>query len=192
MEVDPIRVAAKVTAVLEELGVPYFIGGSVASTLYGMVRTTQDVDIVARLQNEHLEPFVKRLQPEFFIDEQMVADAVRRHASFNIIHRDSMFKVDVFISEGRRFAEKQFTRARREALSSDPEISALVSSPEDTILAKLDWYRKGGEVSERQWRDILGLLKMQGASLDQEYLHVTAGELQLGDLLARAIEQAGV
>lgn len=192
MDIDPILVAAKVTAVLEELGVPYFIGGSVASTLYGMVRTTQDVDIVAKLQNEHLEPFIRKLQPAFFIDEHMVTDAIRRRASFNIIHRESMFKVDVFIPKEHGFAQKQFSRARKEALSSEPEISAVVSTPEDTILAKLHWYRLGGEISDQQWRDILGLLKMQSSALDQEYLRGTAEELQLADLLAKAIEQAGV
>lgn len=190
-EIDPILVAAKVTRVLEELGVPYFIGGSVASTLHGMVRTTQDVDIIANLQDQHAQPFVNRLFAEFFIDEQMVADAIQRHASFNIIHRESVFKVDVFIPEEREFAEKQFSRSRIEILYSDPEIKAVVSTPEDTILAKLRWYRQGGEVSDQQWRDILGLLKVQGSTLDRDYLRATAGELHLLDLLNKALEEAG-
>lgn len=128
MEIDPIQVAAKVTSTLEELKVPYFIGGSVASTLHGMVRTTQDVDIVAKLRGEHVQSFVENLSSAFFIDDKMVAEAVARHSSFNIIHRESLFKVDVFVAGEPGFNDKQIARARRESLSTKPEIQAMVST----------------------------------------------------------------
>jgi hypothetical protein len=96
MQNEPVEVTLKVTDVFEKLGVPYLIGGSLASTLYGMVRTTQDSDIVAEMQHEHLAPFVSALQDEFYLDEEMIADSIRRNGSFNIIHRETMFKVDVF------------------------------------------------------------------------------------------------
>jgi hypothetical protein len=190
MQLEPVFVTAKVTSALEKLDVPYFIGGSLASTLYGMVRTTQDADIIAELRPGHVRALVDALQDEFYVDDEMIADAVDHRSSFNIIHRESMFKVDVFIPIERDFLRKQFARASRETLSTEPEIQAVVASPEDTILAKLEWYRLGGEVSERQWRDVQGLLEVQADALDFEYLRATAIELNLQDLLERALKEA--
>jgi hypothetical protein len=184
---EPVFVTAKVTAALEQLGIPYFIGGSLASTLHGMVRTTQDSDIVAAMTMENILPFLQSLQGEFFMDGELIAEAVARRASFNIIHRESAFKVDVFIPSERPFIKKQFARARMETLSADPEVRAMVATAEDTLLAKLEWYRMGGEQSERQWRDVLGVLKVQAGTLDLEYLRTTAGELKVEDLLERAL-----
>jgi len=191
MPADPIAVTVYVTKVLEKIGVPYFIGGSLASTLYGMVRTTQDSDIIADLRAEQVILLVNALKSEFYIDDEMILDAIIHLSSFNIIHRESMFKVDVFIPHPSSFVKMQFSRARKESLSSDPQMAANVASPEDTLLAKLDWYRMGGEVSERQWRDVLGVLKVQAGALDVDYLHRMARELQIEDLLNRAIQDAG-
>jgi hypothetical protein len=190
MILEPILVTARVTSVLETLNVPYFIGGSLASTLYGMVRSTQDSDIVAELRNEHVQPFIGALQDDFYIDDEMIGDAITHQSSFNIIHRESFFKVDVFIPSKRAFTMSQFSRARREILSTDPEIQAMVSTAEDSLLAKLEWYRKGGEVSEQQWRDVLGILKVQAGALDLDYLHQMANEIKVADLLERALKDA--
>ena len=190
MQNEPVEVTLKVTSVLEKLGVPYLIGGSLASTLYGMVRTTQDSDIIAEMRPEHIQPFVSALQDEFFIDEEMIADAVQHNSSFNIIHRDSMFKVDIFIPRPRPFLRSQLTRAQRQTFDLEPEISANFASAEDTILSKLEWYRMGGEASERQWRDILGVLKTRAGELELDYLRKWAGELKVGDLLERAFKES--
>jgi hypothetical protein len=190
MLIEPIIVTAKVTSALEKLAIPYFIGGSLASTLHGMLRTTQDSDIIAEMSLRHIRPFVDALQGEFYVDEEMIADAISHQSSFNIIHRESMFKVDVFIPRDRTFVREQFSRAREETLSIDPEIRAVVSTAEDILLAKLEWYRMGGEVSERQWRDVLGVLKVQEGALDMDYLRQMARELKVEDLLARAIQAA--
>lgn len=189
MHNEPLEVTLKVTSVLESLGVPYFIGGSLASTLYGMVRTTQDADIVAEMRPEHLAPFVAALQDEFYMDDEMIAEAVQRHSSFNIIHRETMFKVDVFIPRPRPFLQAQLARAQRQAFVFENKVSARFASPEDIILAKLEWYRSGGEVSERQWRDILGVLKTQAGMLDLNYLRQWAIELGVSDLLERVLEE---
>ncbi|HEY9076175.1 MAG TPA: hypothetical protein VIO61_06510 [Anaerolineaceae bacterium] len=93
MQNEPIEVTVRVTQVLEKLNIPYLIGGSLASALYGMVRTTQDADIVAEMRLEHLKPFVMALQNDFYLDDEMIAESIRNHSSFNIIHRESMFKV---------------------------------------------------------------------------------------------------
>ena len=188
MQNEPIEVTLKVTSVLEELGIPYLIGGSLASTLHGMVRTTQDSDIIAEMRSKHILLFVEALQSEFFLDEEMIADAVRRNSSFNIIHRETMFKVDVFIPQPRPFQKSQFSRAQRQTFQLGSDLSANFASAEDTILSKLEWYRLGGEVSERQWRDILGVLKTRAGELDLDYLHRWAKELNVADLLARALK----
>ena len=189
MQNEPIEVTLKVTNVFEKLSVPYLIGGSLASTLYGMVRTTQDSDIVAEMQLEHLQPFVSALQDEFYVDDEMISESIQRNSSFNIIHRETMFKVDVFIPHPRPFLQSQLARAQRQTFTFETEISAKFASPEDTILSKLEWYRLGGEVSDRQWRDILGVLKTRQGELDLDYLQKWAGELKVTDLLERALKE---
>jgi hypothetical protein len=187
---EPIEVTFKVTDVFEKLGIAYLIAGSLASTLYGMVRTTQDSDIVANMRPEHLQPFVSALQDEFYIDEEMIAESIQRNSSFNIIHRETMFKVDVFIPRPRPFLQAQLDRAQRQTFSLETEMSAKFASPEDTILSKLEWYRMGGEVSDRQWRDIIGVLKTRAGELDLEYLRKWATELHVNDLLERALGES--
>ena len=187
---EPIAATVQVTAVLEELGIPYFIAGSLASTIYGMVRTTQDSDLVTEMRPEHVESFVQALEGEFYLDEGMITDAVTQQTSFNIIHRANMFKVDVFVPQVRPFVKEQLSRARRQVLATEPQAEAMVATAEDTLLAKLDWYRMGGEGSERQWRDVLGILEVQAGSLELDYLHKWAKELRVSDLLERALGQS--
>jgi hypothetical protein len=190
MQNEPIEVTLRVTAVLEKLGIPYLIGGSLASTLHGMVRTTQDSDIITEMSPEHIQPFVASLQNEFFIDEEMIAEAIQRNSSFNILHRDTMFKVDVFVPSPRPFQKSQLARAQRQAFELETQISAKFASAEDTILSKLEWYRLGGETSERQWRDILGILKTRTGELDLQYMKNWAKDLNVTDLLERALGQS--
>ncbi|UYN89354.1 MAG: hypothetical protein KIT08_09670 [Anaerolineales bacterium] len=153
-----------------------------------MVRTTQDADIVAKLKMQDAKPLVAALQKDFFIDEQMVTGAIVSRSSFNILHIGTMFKVDIFIPSERKFTQQQFARSKTAALSLEHAVQAVVASPEDTILAKLEWYKQGGEVSERQWRDILGLIAVQRDLLDINYLKQTAAQLGLTALLAKAFE----
>jgi hypothetical protein len=187
---EPISVTILVTKVFEELNIPYLSGGSLASTIYGMVRTTQDVDIIADMKLGHVNPFIAALKSEFYLDDELIADSVLHNSSFNIIHRQTMFKADVFIPWESPFQQSQHTRARKQILSTQPEISAYFASPEDTILAKLDWYRKGNDISERQWRDVLGVLKLRQGDLDLEYLRKWATELNISDLLEKALKES--
>ena len=190
MQNEPIEVTLLVTKVFEKLGVHYLIGGSLASTLYGMVRTTQDSDIIVQMRPEHIRPFVSALESEFYIDQEMVAESIQRHSSFNIIHRETMFKVDIFIPSSRPFLRSQLARAQEQTFTFESQVSAKFASPEDTILSKLEWYRMGGEVSDRQWRDILGVLKAQAGRIDLDYLRQWAKELKVGDLLKRALTES--
>lgn len=190
MQNEPLEVTLKITGVFEKLGVPYLIGGSLASALHGMVRTTQNADIVAEMRQAHLQPFVSALQQEFYVDDEMIAEAIRRNSSFNIIHREAMFKVDVFIPRPHPFLQSQLARAQRQVFTFEAEASAKFASPEDTILSKLEWYRTGGEISDSQWRDVLGILKIRAGELDLDYLRRWAGELKVGDLLERALKES--
>lgn len=190
MQNEPVEVTLKVTDVFEKLNIPYLIGGSLASALYGMIRTTQDSDIVAEMRLEHLQPFVSALQDEFYMDDEMITKSILSNTSFNIIHRESMFKVDVFIPRPRPFLQSQLVRAQRQIFLFESEVSAKFCSPEDIVLVKLEWYRMGGEASERQWRDVLGVLKTRAGELDLNYLQQWADELKIDDLFERAMRES--
>jgi hypothetical protein len=188
MALDQVEVLLKVVAVLERLNIPYLVGGSYASSVHGVVRATNDIDLLAAIKPEQAKEFADSLQDEFYADEQAIMRAVRARQHFNIIHLDSMFKIDFFIAKPIAFHEKQMERRRLEPVGRDARQSVYVTTPEDTILAKLVWYRKGNEISDQQWRDILGVIRVQDDKLDLEYLHRWAEELEVADLLARAME----
>lgn len=176
-----------VVQILEDLAIPYYIGGSVASSAHGLPRSSIDADVIVALGERNVRPLFQRLEPQYYVDEGHMLDAVRRRRSFNAIHLATMFKVDLFVSKGRPFDDEAMRRAGEQSLDTDPASRPFrVASPEDAVIAKLEWYRAGGEVSERQWADIVGLLKTVGPGLDDAYLDRWAAALGVQDLLARA------
>ncbi len=185
-----VDVLLLVTQALESLGVRYYIGGSLASIAYGEIRLTHDADVIADLQPDHAQTLVNMLGKDFYIDEEMILEAIEHKRSFNLIHYQSIYKVDVFIPAGRPFDQNQLDRRVDKTLSDRPVQRAYVASPEDTVLAKLEWYEMGHRVSERQWRDALGVLAVQAGRLDLAYLRRWAAELKLSDLLERALVEA--
>ena len=187
MLAEPVAVTLLVTHALETLGVSYLIGGSLASALHGVVRTTLDTDLVAELRSEHVAPLIQALSRTFYIDAEAAHDAIQRRSSFNLIHLETMFKVDIFVSKQRPFDQAQFTRRTAQIVAPAPEQTAYIASAEDTILTKLEWYRLGGEMSERQWRDVLGIIQVQVNRLDLGYLRHWAVELGVADLLEKAL-----
>ena len=184
---QPIQVTLKVVTAFERLGIPYLIGGSLASAVYGIVRATMDADLVADIKSSHISSLVSLLENEFYIDGEMILDAIQHNSSFNLIHLATMFKVDVFVLKQRPFDINQMQRRISQPVGDSPEDRAFFSTAEDIVLAKLEWFRAGGETSERQWRDILGMLDIQGERLDFEYLQKWAAILGIQDLLQRAI-----
>ena len=187
IDAEPIAVTLRVAAEFDRLGVEYLVGGSLASSVHGLPRTTQDVDLVARLAGRHVHDLVSALEQEFYIDADMAHDAIRRRASFNIIHLATMLKVDIFVFSGDALSQEEMRRKVAVALR---DRAIWFASPEDIVLQKLDWYRKGHGISERQWRDVIGVIAVQGDGFELEYARAWAERLALTDLLDRAVEEA--
>jgi hypothetical protein len=175
---------------LRSLGIRHYVGGSIASSAHGIARASADADVIAELGSGQVEPLARALSGAYYVPEERMRDAALRRASFNLIHLATMLKVDVFVSKGRPFDARAMERA-----SPGPNAGAAgpvpVASAEDTVLAKLEWFRRGGETSERQWGDVLGVLRVGGPVLDRAYLEEFARQLGVADLLARALAEAG-
>ncbi|MHC4119940.1 MAG: hypothetical protein ACYSWO_20795 [Planctomycetota bacterium] len=189
---DIIEALNKVIACFDKLGIKYYIGGSVASSAHGMARATADVDLVADIEMSQVDGLVRDLEAEYYTSAGMVKDAIRRRASFNLIHLETMIKIDVFIAEDQPYNSEAFARRRSNTLDEESSRKFYLSSPEDIVLSKLRWYRKGRGVSEQQWKDVLGVLKVQGDKLDLEYLKHWASKLNLSKLLNRSLDDAGI
>ena len=190
MNEEPVAVTMLVIEALEQLHIPYFIGGSLASNFYSIARSTLDADIVAAIYLEQVDSLVELLQPAFYLDAGAIRDAVQRRRCFNVIHLATMFKVDIFVAGEDAFTREQFRRRERQVVAQNPEQKAFVASVEDMILAKLQWYNLGGGVSDRQWRDVLEMLKACQEHLDNDYLDYWAAERGVDELLAKARREA--
>jgi hypothetical protein len=185
-----IAAVRPVAAAFEAFGVRYYLAGSVASSAHGIARASLDADIVADLRAEHVDPIAERLAHEYYVPLDRLRSAVAERTSCNFIHLATMFKIDVFVSKGRPFDDEAAARARPQALGEDTDAPRLpVASPEDTVLAKLEWFRRGGETSERQWWDIVGVLRVT-ADVDRSYLRRWAAALGVADLLQQALADA--
>ena len=186
-----IQALTPLVEVLDRFGIAYYIGGSVASSVHGRRRYTQDVDVVAALQLKHVQTLVAMLQQEYYIDADMIRGAIQNRSSFNLLHHDTGVKVDVFVQKTGPFAQQELRRAREDILVVGCR-PFFFASPEDMILAKLDWWKSGGGVSNRQWNDILEIIKEKHAALDISYLRQSAPMLGVVDVLEKAFNDAGL
>ena len=189
---DILRALKPVIIVLEKLSVQYYIGGSIASSIYGIARATMDVDIVADIKLSHVSSLKELLSGEYYIDEEMIKDAIRTFSTFNLIHLETMIKIDVFIHKPQAYMEEALKRKIKDTLEETKDATEFFfSSPEDILLKKLQWYEIGGRISNRQWLDVIGIIKVQSKNLDIEYLRKWGEILQLKDLLSTAFQEAG-
>jgi hypothetical protein len=189
--VGQVAVLLLVAEALDELGIEFHVGGSLASGVHGVPRQTRDIDLVVALDARDVEPLLARLGEAFYADGRELARAVRERKSTNLVHIDSGVKVDLFVRGSAPFDRSEFDRAGHVVLGEGPGRPVRIKSAEDTVLRKLHWYRTGGEVSERQWSDVVGLLKTRIGTLDEPYLDRWARELGVLDLLAEAVREAG-
>jgi hypothetical protein len=184
-----LRATLEIAAILDQLGLDYLVGGSLASSLHGTPRSTEDADIALDLPAERVAELIEALEGRFYVDEERARSAVARQASFNVIHLETMFKVDLFVIGRDSLGRAELARRQRHAVGPEAQEIA-VASAEDTVLQKLLWYRLGNEVSDRQWRDLVGVLRVQGGRIDRRYLSQWAAKLGLEGLLAEALAEA--
>jgi len=185
---SPLDHVVAVGRLLDSVGVPWVLGGSLASSIVGEPRTTVDVDIAVLFDRADVERLVALFESDYYVSLDMVRDAVERGSSFNLLHHDTGMKIDLFALGDGVLDRNQLQRRTLVRLDSDTEI--WVGSAEDQILRKLSWYRMGGEVSDRQWRDVLAIIRVQGARIDRSELASVARQAGLDDLVTRAIEDS--
>jgi hypothetical protein len=184
---EALQVAFLVLEILQRFGVRYHLGGSYASSIHGVPRQTHDVDLVVDLGPGRERELANTLEGAFYVDERSIARAVSEHSSFNLVHLATGVKVDLFVKGLAAFDESEFERSVVVRLGDDPPRDVYVKSAEDTVLRKLLWFRLGGEVSDRQWEDVRGIVGVQAERLDAEYLRRWADRLGIRDLLDRAM-----
>lgn len=179
-----------IAATLERLGIPYVVGGSLASSCRGMARFTMDIDIVAQIEPGQAERLSAVLGPDWYADAAQIGDAISAGRAFNLIHIPTSFKVDVFPAIG-EFELSQLKRGTQETLEVLGETGVYpVATAEDILLAKLQWFRDGGETSDREWADITGIVALN-PGLDRAYVEAWATQLGVRELLTKALADGG-
>lgn len=186
---SPLDLVRQMAAILDELDVKYALGGSMASSLIGEPRTTVDVDIAIKLVDGAGTALLERVDAEFYVPIDAARVAIEAHTSFNLIDTSHGLKVDLFVLGDGLLDRMQIERRMNIAVPRAVH-GIWVTAAEDQVLRKLDWYRSAGRVSDRQWRDVVGILRMCQATMDRNYLERTARTLDLDDLLDTALDAA--
>ena len=184
---DPRPVALIACRIFEALGIPYLLGGSMASTFHGEPRATLDADFAVHLRPEDVGMLFRALADQFYVDELSVLEAATSKRMFNVIHSKAFIKVDVHVREATGHSAEEMSRAARVELLEGEVVR--VATPEDTVLRKLWWYRMGDEASDRQWRDVIGVLQLSELKLDEEYMRLWSDSLGVRDLFDSALRE---
>lgn len=188
MNADIVDVAWLVATALEHAQVPYYLGGSVASSLQATARSTNDIDFVVELQPEQVVDLARELGPDFAVDDVALKEAARLRRSWNVFHLPTGLKIDLIMRRDTPYDREAFARRRRFRI--DVDIDPFVKSVEDSVLKKLEWYVAGGRVSTTQWRDVVELLRVNASRLDDAYLDRWAPALEVSEDLASARREA--
>lgn len=185
---DDLIVALRpVAEAFRRLGVRFYVGGSVASTFHGAIRSTMDVDLVCDLAEADVAAFAESFGEEFYISLSAVQQAVQRKSCFNLIHLPTSFKIDVFVNRGRPFDLAAMDRANEQDIVEGAGLTVPIATVEDSIVAKLEWFRMTNETSERQWDDVSKMVALHEQSLDVEQMRSMAESIGVGDLLAKLL-----
>lgn len=186
---DSITLAQELHQLLESVNIPYYVGRGVASTIHGEPRSTRDLDLVIEIQQDQIDILVKTLEAAAFYCPQGAVEDLKsgRNQVLNITHTETIANADIYVMDRSSFAVSQMLRRR---LIDIDGIPIWIASPEDTILQKLLWGSKSN--SQKQWRDVLGILKLQSTNLDYDYLMEWARRLELVDFLTQAMTEAGI
>lgn len=189
MTKGPLELVAEVAEILEALDIPYALGGSLASSLIGEPRSTVDVDIAVALTRQTAPALLDRAETAFYVPRAAARAAIEAHTSFNLVDTAHGLKVDLFVLGDSLLDRRQIER-RTAVTIPGLERRIWVTSPEDQVLRKLDWYREGAAASDRQWRDVLGIIRVHGHRLDLDDLRGAAAAVGLDSLLAEALAAA--
>jgi hypothetical protein len=187
---DSITLAAELHQILESVHIPYYVSGGVASSIHGEPRSTRDLDLVIEIQRDRIDLLVATLQAAgYYCPAGAVEDLQRgRERMLNITHTETIANADLYVTDTSAFAKSQM--ARRTLLDVEGMPAFWLISPEDLLLQKLVW--GSGNESQKQWRDVLGILKLQAANLDYVYLTEWAENLGLVDFISQAFTEAGI
>lgn len=187
---DSITLAGELHQILQSVNIPYYVSGGVASSIHGEPRSTRDLDLVIEIQPDQINLLVTALEAAgYYCPAGAVEDLQRgRERMLNITHTETIANADLYVTDTSTFATSQMERRRLLDVEGMPAF--WVISPEDLVLQKLAWGR--GSQSEKQWRDVLGILKLQTENLDYEYLTQWADNLGLLDFLSQAFSEAGI
>ena len=178
-----VEVVAGLAVILDELGIMYAIGGSMASSVYGKARFTQDADITVEPFESKADEFFNGVRALFYISREAMWEALRQRGSFNLIHLERALKIDIFVRKDTEFEKQLLTRRRFFELAEGMKKKLAVVSAEDIVLLKLQWYRQGGCVSESQWKDVVGVMRVQASKLDHAYIKKWAKTVGVNDLV---------
>ena len=189
-EPEEYLVLKQLTNALDDLKIDYAIGGSIASSVYGKVRFTQDADINVAPFGDKAEQLYSVLNEDFYISKDAMFGAISNRGCFNVIHLKSAFKIDIFVQKDDDFHRQLFLRRKKVKLDESINYLFDIVSAEDIILLKLQWYQSAGCISERQWSDVLGVLAIQARSLDMKHLRACSEKLGLGEILQKAIDES--
>jgi len=181
-----LKVLHDVVRVLTELDVPHALGGSMASSLHGVARFTRDADLIVDPFPGKEEAFAAALGPDYYLSLPAIREAVAQRSSFNVLHTQEGFKVDLFVRKDQPFEKSALERRIMLSLPDMPQQPLAILTAEDVIVFKLHWYQLGDQVATQQWTDVLGVLRVQTGKLDDAYLEHWAAAVNVADLLARA------